>query len=236
MDMTGAIPSAPHSQSMKVYDENGVEFDALRGQGSITEEFFGYVDKNGGSSTWLGDWARAQGGSSWSSKPRAAKIAVSKNRDLDQATSYYWNGGFDSSLSDYEAQSMGSPVDQSMLLMHVYSYEIVSRVDMPQKNAPSRTVHLLRTESDTVLSLNGIEKNKPIAYKRGAVESTSIFQDVKVAGREMIEQDVPYHRVIGTYMIERRTDAGQMFLGDGENEFVVMLEGVEGTYTRRVGH
>jgi hypothetical protein len=46
-------------------------------------------------------------------------------------------------------------------------------------------------------------------------------------------QDVPIHRVLATYWQERnggRNDSA--FLGDGENEFVCMLEGIPFNYEK----
>lgn len=237
MNMSVQIPSAPHSQSMTVYDQDGKPFDDLRGDGSITSDMFRYMSANGGSPAWIREWAGEQGGNSWNSAPQAGKVAMTKQRSAP-ADAYFWANGTSEAnrhYARYAKQHGGeSVIDNSMTILHAYNYELIDRVDMPQKNEKTRTVHLLRTEGDAVLRTYGVEKGTPVAYKRGAVESTSIFQDVRVYGDNMVEQDVPYHRVIGTYMMERADGAGQMFLGDSENEFVVMLEGLEGTYTRKV--
>lgn len=249
MDMDTQIPSPPHSQSMTVYDEHGKPFDDLRGvptydqngkkisSGSITDGMFQYMSANGGSPNLIYSWAHEQGGNSWNSLPQAGKIAVMKQRSVG-SDAYFWSGGVAEAEKHYKnyAKQYGgeSVIDNSMAILHAYSYELIDRVDMPQKNEKTRTIHLLRTEGDAVLRIHGVEKGTPNAYKRGAVESTSIFQDVRVFGDNMVEQDVPYHRVIGTYMMERADGEGRMFLGDGENEFVVMLEGIDGTYTRKV--
>lgn len=237
MDMGTQIPSAPHSQSMTVYDQDGKPFDDLRGSGSITSDMYRYMTVNGGSPAWIETWAGEQGRNSWNSAPQAGKAAMVKQRSVP-ADAYFWVNGVDEAKRHYAryAKQYGgeSMIDNSMTILHVYNYELLDRVDMPQKNEKTRTIHLLRTEDDAVLRTYGVEKGTPVAYKRGAVESTSIFQDVRVYGNNMVEQDVPYHRVIGTYMMERADDAGQMFLGDSENEFVVMLEGIEGVYTRKV--
>ena len=237
MDMSTQIPSAPHSQSMTVYDQDGKPFDDLRGSGSITSDMFRYMSANGGSPAWIREWAGEQGKDSWNNAPQAGKIAMTKQRSSD-SDAYFWKHKPSEAARHYEryAKQYGgeSVIDNSMTILHAYNYELIDRVDMPQKNEKTRTIHLLRTEVNAVVGQYGIEKNTPIAYKRGAVESTSIFQDVRVYGDNMVEQDVPYHRVIGTYMMERADGAGQMFLGDSENEFVVMLEGLEGTYTRKV--
>lgn len=68
-------------------------------------------------------------------------------------------------------------------------------------------------------------QGKGVVVPRGAVESTSIFGAVYIHGStEVTLQRVPLHRVIAPYFLERSPGSGQsMFLGDDENEFVVIL-------------
>lgn len=237
MDMNAQIPARHGSQRMTVYDQNGKPFDDLRGSGSLTSEMYRYMSANGGDPNWVREWAGEQGRNSWNSAPQAGKIAMSKQRSV-APDAYFWQSGVGDAQRHYDryAKQYGgeSVIDNSMAILHAYNYELIDRAAMPQKNEKTRTVHLLRTEGTVVLNLHGVEKGTALAYKRGAVESTSIFQDVRVFGDNMVEQDVPYHRIIGTYMMERADGAGQMFLGDSENEFVAMLEGIEGIYTRKV--
>jgi hypothetical protein len=90
----------------------------------------------------------------------------------------------------------------------------------------------MRTEDEKVMRMNGLKKgDKNIRIKRGVAESTSIFKEVTVYGTEMTVQQVPWHRVIGSYFHEREPESGRSaFLGDRENEFVVMLEDIPFDY------
>jgi hypothetical protein len=68
--------------------------------------------------------------------------------------------------------------------------------------------------------------DKGVRMPRGAVESTSIFDAVYISTTELTRQEVPLHRVVGTYFMEREPGGGDgMFYGDVENEFVVILGG-----------
>jgi hypothetical protein len=68
--------------------------------------------------------------------------------------------------------------------------------------------------------------------QRGAAESTSIYEQVKVFGSEVTVQEVPWHRVLGCYFYERVLGSGgTAFMGDDENEFVCLLDDIPFDYT-----
>jgi hypothetical protein len=75
--------------------------------------------------------------------------------------------------------------------------------------------------------------DQDVKMKRGVLESTSIYKTVKVFGTEVTIQDVPIHRIFGTYWQERSPGrGGSAFLGDNENEFVAMLDDIPFKYKK----
>ncbi|MGQ9872305.1 hypothetical protein [Leptodesmis sp.] len=69
---------------------------------------------------------------------------------------------------------------------------------------------------------------------RGAAESTSVFDVVSVTGTELTIQNVPKHRIFGTYWTEKKPGSNNSgFMGDSENEFTAMMEGIPFDYVDR---
>lgn len=104
----------------------------------------------------------------------------------------------------------------------------------PKSNQKKQTVRLMRTESADVMDRQNFALKESGVMKRGAVESTSIYEEVYVHGTELtVMKEVPFHRILGNYFLERKPGLGEgMFLGDGENEFVAMLDGLTTDYTK----
>jgi hypothetical protein len=73
-----------------------------------------------------------------------------------------------------------------------------------------------------------------LLMNRGAAESCSMFTKISaVAGNQITSQVVPHHRVMGMYMQSSTPQGyGDMFLGDDENEAVVLLQGIKFDYVR----
>jgi SPP1 gp7 family putative phage head morphogenesis protein len=225
--------SMPGRENTTVVDENGRDWDSLRGKGSLTSKTMDYMKAKGGNPKWIESWASGQARNSWADAPQAGKMAMVKNRETPM-DAYWWKEGLPQAQAHYDhyRQKYGD-IDESMAILHAYTYEIMDRVDFPLKDAATGTIRLMRTEDQGVIKHYGLKVGKPTAYKRGAVESTSIYQKVAVCGSEMVIQDVPLHRVMGTYWMQRDESGQTLFLGDSENEFVAMLEGIEGQYTGR---
>ena len=118
--------------------------------------------------------------------------------------------------------------------MHAFTYEYLNRIDFTGKDAAANTVKLMRTEDKLVTDLWGVKPgDKNVVRTRGYNESTSIYESVIVRGRELTVQNVPLHRVLATYWQSREPgDRRSAFLGDSENEFVCMLDGIPFDYVR----
>jgi hypothetical protein len=70
------------------------------------------------------------------------------------------------------------------------------------------------------------------------MESTSAITAIAVRGDALTVQDVPIHRIMGTYYQGRNVanqPAKDMFLGIGENELVAHLEGLKMRYIKQIG-
>ena len=87
----------------------------------------------------------------------------------------------------------------------------------------------MRTENSDVVDLYNIKDgDRDRDITRGACESSSIFETVSVEGNIVTLQEVPHHRVFGSYFFTRDLQyPAAMFAGDGENEFVFIPEGIK---------
>ena len=225
------------SGSVAVVDENGKAFDHLRGKDSIIGDLKQYIDSQGGSYRSLEYWMSAQAGDSWSYNSQSLKWYLAQQRDVPMKN-YWWKNGPDNSKELYESitQKAGgeSVHNTSIQALHAFNYEMMRSVKFAKRDEKTETVKLMRTEADVVMSMNDLHVgDRNIRINRGVAESTSIFKEVKVFGSELTVQDVPWHRVIGTYFQERSPGrGGSAFMGDSENEFVVMLDDIPFDYVK----
>ena len=180
-----------------VYDENGREFDVLRGKDSHVEAWAAYCQANGGDPGIIRYWMSAQSGSSWSSASQALKYRIAKERggNYDQ---YYWQQGVSHARNEYEAtiKKVGQEkYDKTWAMWHAWVYESLRHMEFDRKNGG--VVELVRTEGSGVMSGNGVKLGaKNVMMNRGAAESASIYRAKRiVAGGEVTRQRVPLHRV-----------------------------------------
>ncbi|MDP9352114.1 MAG: hypothetical protein M3P51_11305, partial [Chloroflexota bacterium] len=110
-------------------------------------------------------------------------------------------------------------------------YHTLGAMDFKHNDRARRMVQLMRTEDKAVMDVHGMKVGDKQAMKRGPLESFSLVQKVTVYGTETTVQDVPHHRIFGLYFWERQPNSGQFFLGDHENEFVAMADGLVAHYT-----
>lgn len=222
-------------ESVTVVDENGRTFDKLRGYGSVSRWIQNYINENGGDWQIVRSWAGGQGGSSWGDKPQAIKWWIAQQRGgvLD----YFWREGQGTAQRHYEAlvRTYGqAKLDKTLKMWHAFNYEFLRNTPMPNNNLEMGFLKLMRTESSRVLQRHKVRKGTYTTMPRGANESSSIYNSVTVGGHEMTLQVVPHHRVFGMYLTER-SDGGTMFLGDDENEFMFIPEGLPFYYWGRTG-
>jgi len=221
----------------QVIDENGKLYDSFRGQGSIIADLEKYVSSVGGKHSIVGDYADSQGGDSWRySQTKAMKYFYANQREvpLDR---YFWRYGLDTSKSAYKdmIQQHGEKAyRETFAAWHAFNHEMLTKTAFSRKNKDG-TITLIRTESKDVLQgMNGFKPgDRDVKIARGFAESTSVYNQVNVFGGEVTVQNVPKHRVFGTYWTEKYAEAGGSgFLGDGENEFVAMMEDIPFDYLK----
>jgi SPP1 gp7 family putative phage head morphogenesis protein len=231
------LPKKLSNRGVMATDENGRLWDNLRGNGrtSIVGQLADYMSNTGGDHGIISYWAGAQAGSSWSSASMAIKHFMVTQRGGNYAD-FYWQGSVDAAKKQYDATiaKVGeAKYRESWTAWHAFNYEFMRNVDFKGNNRRAQTTKLIRTESRYVMGLHNLSPGDKGTMVRGAMESTSAFQSVVVAGSEVTTQLVPHHRIFGNYMLERSPGANSgMFLGDRENEVVAMMEGLEVTYER----
>jgi SPP1 gp7 family putative phage head morphogenesis protein len=226
-----------------VVDKAGKAFDDLRGEGSHMLAVRDYIKSVGGDYNIIENWMDAQAGSSWSNDSQAFKYFIANNRSAPM-DSYFWRDGVENAKQQAlrvagEAKKRtgnAATYAKSFVPWHAFQYEMMDRVDFDLRDAASKTIKLIRTENKAVMSANNfVPGTKNLTLKRGAAESTSIYKRVEVFGSEVTTQDVPYHRVFGNYFHERSPgQGGSAFLGDGENEFVTLLDDIPFDYEKTV--
>jgi SPP1 gp7 family putative phage head morphogenesis protein len=238
---TGLIERLPRElrqqgKESTVVDENGRSFDHLRGAGSHMLALRDYINSNGGSYKSLQYWMQGQAGSSWSSNSRAYKWYLANQRTVP-IDNYYWQDGLDASRSKFNliVQKVGgeSIFTANSQAWHAFNYELMNAIEFNNRNDDG-TVTLIRTEDLEVMQMYNLTPgDRNIVMLRGAAESTSIYSKVSVHGTEVTMQQVPLHRIFGTYFYERHPgQGGSAFMGDSENEFIALLEGIPFDYIK----
>lgn len=230
------FPETLTNKGVYVYDENGKQFDNLRDPygGSIISKLSEYMSKNGGSHGIVRYWAQKQASDSWTNGAQAGKYFYAKQRgnfDL-----FWWKGGVDESKAHYEdtVSKVGPAYDKTMTMWHAFNYEFLRKTDFKNNDRKKGLVKLIRTENSYVMQMNNLKRGETGEIKRGAVESTSIYEKVTVFGTETTTQLVPHHRILGAYFFEQYPGSNSaLFAGDGENEFVAMMDGLKVKYENK---
>ena len=222
-----------------VVDENGRKFDNWRGNDSNIALITQFMKANGADMGIITQWMKEQGGSSWNQLPQALKYAMAKMRGLENDTErFFWGNAAnpDAGLRDVKGNydkivaKYGERFDKTLTIWHAFVYESIRSMDFPRNHPDEGYVELMRTESAEALRAMKIRREDLVNQQtgvRGPLESSSIWQTVKVSGSKCTLQHVPYHRLFGFYWHEKAAgNGGSGFLGDGENEFVFMPEGI----------
>jgi SPP1 gp7 family putative phage head morphogenesis protein len=238
------------SDQWVVRDDQGALWDALRRTGrrkSVVEELATVMADNGGDHTVIEHWAISQSGGSWSLQSQAAKLWYARQRtDLVLEDDLFWQNGVKGAEHNLRSQYNYVGQDKyetTLSLWHAFNYELMTKTDFPGNDRAAGTVRLFRSEEKKIMTDAGFtigswkagQKPKGVyesgIMRRGGLESTSIFEDIYVTGSELTIQDVPHHRIFGTYFTEKTpgaNDAG--YLSNGENEFLAMLDGITTHY------
>jgi hypothetical protein len=185
----------------------------------------------------IGDWMEQQASDSWANEaPRSLKYFFANQRSVPRDR-YFWRFGESKSRDSYQQVSndVGPELyQQTLTAWHAFNHELLLKVKFARKNK-NGTVTLMRTENREVMqTLNQLkpgDRNQLI--QRGFAESTSVYKKVSVFGTEMTLQNVPLHRIFGTYWTEKFSESGEPgFIGDGENEFIALMDGIPLDYLR----
>ena len=221
------------------FDEDGNKFDGLRAQerkkggGKAVDALEQYINDNGGDWSIVTQWAGAQSGSSWRGTPLFLKnlLAEASGRKMN---SFYWKKRFDSGkVGDLFKKTGIEAAKKSFQMHHAFIYEMLGKIAFEENDIARKVIkRLIRGESTDVarkIATRSTQVSKGVfkAPKRPVYDSTSI--STHSLGRvETTIKDVPHHRVIGSYWLRRDSDAktSGFFLGDSENEFVAMLDGL----------
>lgn len=216
-----------------MYDENGKPWDDLRGNGSIVERLSEFMQNNGANYGIIQEWASEQAGDSWYAGPQALKYYLYRQRTMTEGD-FWWKAGIDVARHHHD-QAMRQYGEEkyrrTFTMWHAFNYEFVRNVDFTNNNRRRGLIKLMRTEKLDVMQMNNLRKGQTGPMRRGMAESTSIVNPVYVHGTELTLQQVPHHRVLGNYFLERGPGANSaLFLSDRENELVVMLDGLDVKY------
>lgn len=114
---------------------------------------------------------------------------------------------------------------------HALTGELLRTYPAPYIDKGRRVVRLYRTNPADALPKGAKAGDVVPMSKQGAAESHSIFRPTQVFEKHLVEQAVPFHRVLGTYWTERSPGSrSSAFLGDGENELVADAGGIPGRF------
>lgn len=222
-------------------DSAGRDFDHLRGEGSVMEDLAVHMSQKGGDMGIIRDWASDQGINSWNAGPQAMKYVMVQARNVPESE-YFFLEGADKAKACYEKvlakvdddpRVAGEKFEKTWTTWMAFNMELLEHVDFPGKNGESKTVEIFRAENRTVMFLNQLKPgDENCVIKRGPAESGSIMTSVNVLeGTENTVQNVPFHRITGTYLPERSPGSGKtFFISDNEKEFLFMSEGVPFNY------
>lgn len=234
----------------KLEDENGVPWDNIRGEGSLSVEVKDYIENAGGDWDIISRWAEEQAGGSWYGRPQAMKYYTVKQKGGDFG-SFYWRDGVGGAKEYYErmigdiksliASRTGiSPttskaehiLDVTWEAWQAFNTQFLRRVAFKNNDQVGKVITLMRTEDIVVMRLNKVGKGaKQARMQRGALESTSIYRETYIAGSELTVQKVPHHRIFGNYFMEQKPGRGSgLFMSDSENEFIALLDDIPFDY------
>lgn len=210
-------------------DENGKDWDHLRGEDSTVSRFAKYCESNGVNHEAIRNYFSEQADSSWTRNAQAMKHWVQSSRDVPEKEYYDGNNLM---KANFAAMANSHGISQEVLsdtfaANQAYFYRFCKQVDFTNNDREAGVLLLIRTESDSMLSRYGLEKTGKFGNMvRGAAESFSLTHPVSLTGSNVTLQAVPHTRIFAHYFHER--DPGQkntLLCSDGENEIVADSHG-----------
>lgn len=184
-------------------------------------KFSAFCSERGGDFLLIKDWHKDQAKHSWSPKSCLVKQAILELRDIDR--SKIWTNALP--LSPDPLVNMNQ-LKTTLLMNMALTAEFLTHTDLPGMQKDKGTITIFRTEVPEVLEKMGIpepkndeDKQKEWMMKRGPAESGSILASVLSYGKAVTVQEVPFHRIVSTYITEA-------FLKDEEKEFICMFDDI----------
>ncbi|MEW1773108.1 hypothetical protein [Streptomyces sp. NPDC086777] len=232
---------------------------SLHGPGGVSEQFHAWLNRNGGDSDWLADWADGQSAGSNTSPALRFKVMLNHFRPARHPGGFYMSRLDGPGVKDGDAPYPGHPnampvVDfaptyvRSMVAQHVFTHEILTRVKMPNVDPERGVVQLVRLDKRSVVDdANGGRTpavGARINLRRGPADSYSLMKPYKDQNKTdhglgafwVTSQEIPLHQVFGTYLQSRAPVQGKpeqtLFLYEHENEFLAMSDDVEAVFHR----
>lgn len=249
-----AIPSVqPTYACFELVTPTGILFGNMRGEGGVCSKFYDWLRENKGDPGYIGGWAEAQKGTSWSGPSKYAKLFYTSFRNKDFSR-YFWHPksnfkycfeGVSSKFYIGEREirfiDFDSTYQFTLIAQHVFTYEFLCRTQLPRSDQQKKQVTIMRLENRNDLKeICGYipQIGEAIAnFQQGPAESFSLVSSYKDPSKEGVEADtlgpfyvttidVPFHRVFATYVQCKPQDMKDcLFLNEGENELLCMTEG-----------
>ena len=248
LKITGSLPKrlgdfsldGMQSGNVEVRDENGKLFDSLRDYNGITDQWRKYMEANGGDWNEFVEYGEGQGLSSNSKPSNKFKLFMqSVQPGADFSRSYAKHKAADKKKFMLETgldEQGYQKYRTTMSSMHALTSELLRNTDMLGNNRAQGFVSVYRTETKQAFkdqsklqaerwdSPNNIPSDE---FNPGIAESYASFRTVQVHNEDLIQVEVPHHRVFSSYLFGRRigyVDA-PTFLENRENELIVMAHG-----------
>jgi hypothetical protein len=219
-----------------VTDENGKDFDDLRGPASKVTKLAAAMKTAGTDYGIISRWMGAQSSSSWYPEAVGVKYFWMQQRGL-KFDDYYWQGMSEAQVQTFLQKAFKAVGGEDRFrkawqYQHAFTQEILGKTAFRYNDREAKTVRILRTESVKVVGTAKSATQHEL--KRGAHESGSVFRATFAMGDKsnlrVTVQTVPHERITATYLQSRTPDgiAGG-FLGDTENEFVFIPQNTRST-------
>jgi hypothetical protein len=145
-----------------------------------------------------------------------------------------------------DAEASAKAFDTSMRYQMAMQMEMLSTMDFPGNNRENGTVTIFRTEFPQVMRIYGLDVpdqpappldsdpllGTPVHMRRSTYDSGSIYSPVTVTGStHTTTQEVPYHRVMGSFLLGANSTSPQSCLyTDLMHEVIFMTEGLPSRY------
>ncbi|MEU3519443.1 hypothetical protein ABZ770_29915 [Streptomyces sp. NPDC006654] len=238
-------------------DLSGPIGGSLHGPGGVSEQFHSWLNRNGGDSDWLADWAEGQSGGSNTAPALRFKVMLNHFRPARHPDGFYMSRldgpGVKDGDAPYSGHQDARPVVnfaptyvRSMVAQHVFTHEILTRVKMPNVDPERGIVQLMRLDKRSVVDEANGDRTPDIGaridLRRGPADSYSLMKPYKDQKKTdhglgafwVTAQEIPLHQVFGTYLQSRATVQGEpehtLFLYEHENEFLAMSDGVKAVF------